>query len=108
MTVDSCERSPWPGSMWRRRRADPPLPPIVLDRPALLLHLQPPPYRPAFVHAGLILGDVTLVPEVDHLLPGLQPIGSEPPHREDHSRPAKTPPAGRGDHAAAARLASGS
>jgi hypothetical protein len=73
----------------RWRLADPPPPAILLDRPPLLLDLQPPPRprRPALVRADLVLGDVALGPALDHLRPRLQPIGREPAHR-NRSLPA--------------------
>jgi hypothetical protein len=42
---------------------------------------------PALVHAGLVLGDVALVPALDHLLPRLQAVRGEPAHREDQLAP---------------------
>ena len=53
---------------------DPPPPAVLLDGPSLLLHLEPPPRPPALVRAGLLPGDVPLVPALDHLLPCLQAV----------------------------------
>jgi hypothetical protein len=48
---------------------DPPPPPILSDRPAPYLDLQPPPRQPAFVYAALVLGDQPLVAVADNLRP---------------------------------------
>src|SRR5438132_4331244 len=70
----------------RRRHADPPPPAILLDRPVLLLHLQPPRRAPALVRAGLVFGDQALVAALDLLRPGVQTIKCKPPHRVDEAR----------------------
>jgi len=68
--------------MSRQRHADPPLPLVLLDGPAAL-HLQPVPRRSLLVHAGLVLGQVALIPALDHLRSCLQTIEREPPNCED-------------------------
>src|SRR5438309_91751 len=70
----------------RRRHADRPPPAILLDRPVLLLHLQPPRRAPALVRAGLVLGDQALVAALDHLRPGVQTVRCKPPHRVNEAR----------------------
>jgi hypothetical protein len=66
-----------------RAGADPPLPAILGNGPAALLHLQPSPRRPGRVQTRLILGDVALVAAFDHLRPRLQAVLREPSYRED-------------------------
>jgi hypothetical protein len=63
--------------------ADPASPAVVLHRPLPLLDLEPVYRAAALVLARLVLGDVALVPALDHLLPRLQTIWRQPPHRED-------------------------
>src|SRR4029453_11676925 len=89
---------------WPVLLEDPPLPPVLLDRPALLLHFQPPPRRAALVHAGLVLGNVALVPAIE------PPASTPPDHRGRAAAPGRParcrrrrPPAGRGDHGGGAR-----
>jgi hypothetical protein len=43
---------------WALRSADPARPTVPFDRPVAPLDLQPPPRRPAVVHAALVLGDL--------------------------------------------------
>src|SRR5262249_52159551 len=67
--------------------ADPPLPPILGDRPARLLHLQPAARRAGLVQPRFVLGNQTLEVTRDHLLPGLLPVRRQPPHREHQLTP---------------------
>jgi len=53
---------------------DPSLPAVLLDGPALLLHLQPSPRRPRLVQTRFLLGDQALVVVRDHLGPRVKPF----------------------------------
>jgi hypothetical protein len=63
--------------------ANAPLPAILLDSPALLLHLQPASRRPRLVQARLVLGDQALIVVRDHLGSRLEAVLREPSHRKD-------------------------
>src|SRR5262245_34769481 len=67
----------------QRARADPPLPTVLVHRPAALFHLEPAARRSRLVQARLFLGDQALVVVRNHLGPRLESILGEPAHGQD-------------------------
>jgi hypothetical protein len=59
-----------------------PSPPILLDRPVSLFHLEPASRRASLVWAKFVFRHVAFVPALDDLRPGLEAIRCEPTYRE--------------------------
>jgi hypothetical protein len=72
------------------RESPPPPPAVLLDGPSRLLHLQPPPRRPALVRAGPVLDDEPSYPRSITCFHASRPLGASSRTGNTNSLPATT------------------